>query len=102
MRRVLLITACLVAGFAAAAPAQAATPVAAGVYTLASGASGKCVDVTGASTASSALLLQTACNAAATEQQWKAVAENSGQFQLANVNSGKCIDVPSSTTMSGT
>ncbi|WP_328471489.1 RICIN domain-containing protein [Actinoplanes sp. NBC_00393] len=78
--------------------AAAVAPVAGGVYTLASGASGKCVDVTGASTANSALLVQVACNAAATDQQWKV----SAQFNLANVNSGRCIDVPSASTVSGT
>ena len=80
----------------------ATTPAAGGVYTLAAGASGKCIDVTGASTASSALLIQTACNAAATNQLWKAQQQNTGQYQLVNGNSSKCIDVPSSTTTSGT
>ncbi len=81
-------------------PAEAATnPVANGVYQLASGASGKCVDVTGASTANSALLIQTAC-ASATSQQWKA--QGSSQFNLVNGNSTRCIDVPSASTTSGT
>jgi pectin methylesterase-like acyl-CoA thioesterase len=84
-------------------PSDAATtPVTSGVYTLVSGASGKCVDVTGASTASSALLIQTSCNAAATNHQWQANELNSGQFQLVNGNSAKCVDVPSSSTASGT
>ncbi|BCY09055.1 pectinesterase family protein [Actinoplanes sp. L3-i22] len=84
-------------------PSEAATvPVASGVYTLASGASGKCVDVTGASTASSALLIQVACNATAKDQQWTAKQQNTGQFQLVNGNSGKCVDVPSSSSVSGT
>jgi pectate lyase len=79
--------------------AAATTPVANGVYTLASGASGKCVDVTGASTANSALLIQTACGSAGS-QQWKA--QGTGQFTLVNGNSTRCIDVPSGTTTSGT
>nr|BFE60554.1 hypothetical protein GCM10020063_050800 [Dactylosporangium thailandense] len=84
-------------------PSEAATtPVAGGVYTLASGASGKCVDVAGASTASSALLVQLACNTAAADMRWKAVAQNSGQFQLVNGNSAKCVDVPSASTTPGT
>ncbi|WP_433203138.1 RICIN domain-containing protein [Dactylosporangium sp. CS-047395] len=83
-------------------PSQAATaPVGGGVYTLASGASGKCIDVTGASLDNSAPLVQVACNTAARDQQWTAVARGS-QFNLANVNSGRCIDVPSSSTTSGT
>ena len=84
-------------------PSQAATtPVGNGVYTLASGASGKCVDVVGASLDNSALLVQLACNAAAADQQWKAVAGTGNQFNVVNVNSGRCIDVPSGTTTSGT
>ncbi|AWS48656.1 hypothetical protein DKM19_23965 [Streptosporangium sp. 'caverna'] len=83
-------------------PSQAATvPVAGGVYTLASGSSGKCVDVAGASSADGALLVQVACNAAATDQQWKAVARG-GAFNVVNANSGRCVDVPSSSTASGT
>ena len=82
-------------------PSEAATtPVAGGVYELASGASGKCIDVTGASTANSALLIQIACSSTATDQQWKA--SGSSQFNLVNVNSTRCIDVPSSSTTSGT
>ncbi|GAA1000061.1 hypothetical protein GCM10009555_102250 [Acrocarpospora macrocephala] len=84
-------------------PSRAATaPVAGGVYTLASGSSGKCVDVAGASTANGALLVQVACNAAATDQQWQAQAQGSGQFNLVNGNGGRCADVPSSSTVSGT
>ncbi|MFI5909163.1 RICIN domain-containing protein [Dactylosporangium sp. NPDC051541] len=84
-------------------PAEAATtPVGDGVYTLAAGASGKCIDVTGSSVDNSALLVQVACNASATHMQWKAVARGNGQFNLANVNSTRCIDVPSSSTTSGT
>ncbi|MBO3737954.1 RICIN domain-containing protein [Actinoplanes sp. NEAU-H7] len=82
--------------------AAATTPVAGGVYTLASGASGKCVDVTGASLDNSALLVQVACDATATDQQWKAVGQAGGRFNLANGNSGRCVDVPSATTVSGT
>ncbi|XVU22738.1 RICIN domain-containing protein [Actinoplanes sp. CA-054009] len=82
--------------------AAATTPVGGGVYTLASASSGKCVDVTGASADNSAPLIQVACNAAATNQQWKAVAQANGQFNLANGKSGRCVDVPSASTTSGT
>ncbi|MFC7533053.1 RICIN domain-containing protein [Actinoplanes sp. GCM10030250] len=82
--------------------AAAVTPVGGGVYALASGSSGKCVDVTGASADNSALLIQAACDAAATNQQWKAVAQAGGQFNLANGRSGRCIDVPSASAISGT
>ncbi|XVV09849.1 RICIN domain-containing protein [Actinoplanes sp. CA-131856] len=82
--------------------AAATTPVGGGVYTLASSSSGKCVDVTGASADNSALLIQVACDAAATNQRWKAVAQANGQFNLANGKSGRCVDVPSASTTSGT
>ncbi|WP_430785335.1 RICIN domain-containing protein [Actinoplanes sp. G11-F43] len=83
-------------------PSSAATtPVSGGVYTLASGSSGKCVVVSGASTADSAPLVQVACHTAATEQQFKAVAQN-GAFGLTNTRSAKCVDVPNSSTASGT
>jgi pectate lyase len=82
-------------------PSEAATaPVTGGVYQLASGASGKCVDVTGASADNSALLIQTACRSTATNQQWKAA--GSSQFNLVNGLSSRCIDVPSGSTTSGT
>ncbi|MER7281012.1 pectinesterase family protein [Dactylosporangium sp. NPDC000244] len=83
-------------------PSEAATsPTAGGVYTLASGASGKCVDVAGASSANSALLVQIACNSAATDQQFTVIAQGSA-FNLVNTNSGKCVDVPYSSTTTGT
>jgi pectate lyase len=86
---------------AVSAPSNAAsTPTAGGIYTLAAGASGKCIEVPADSTASGALLAQAACAAGATRQQWKVVA-SSGKFNLVNVNSGKCIDVPSGTATSG-
>ncbi len=79
-------------------PSEAAVaPTAGGVYTLASGASGKCVDVSGASSANSALLVQIACSAAATDQQFTLTATGN----LVNTNSGKCIDVPSASSASG-
>ncbi|NUS14120.1 MAG: pectin esterase [Streptomyces sp.] len=81
-------------------PSEAATaPVNGGVYELASGASGKCVDVTGASTANSALLIQIACDAAAADQHWKV--QGSTQFNLVNGNGGRCIDVPGGAATSG-
>jgi hypothetical protein len=75
-------------------PSEAATsPAGGGVYDLASGASGKCIDVSGASTANSALLVQVGCTTA-TDLQWQAVEQSSGQFNLVNGNSTRCIDVP--------
>jgi hypothetical protein len=83
-------------------PSAAATdPGTGGVYELASGASGKCIDVTGAGTGNSVLLVQVACSATATDQEFKAVAQGGG-LGLVNVNSGRCVDVPSASTTSGT
>ncbi|GAA1595723.1 pectinesterase family protein [Actinoplanes couchii] len=79
----------------------AVAPAANGVYTIASGASGKCLDVGGASTANGGLLVQVACNTAAGDQQFTAVAQNGG-FGLVNTTSAKCVDVPYSTTDQGT
>ena len=81
-------------------PSAAATaPVGGGVYELASGASGKCVTVAGASDDNGAQLTQIACSASAAEQQWKA--QGSGPFTLANGNSGRCVDVPNGAATAG-
>lgn len=80
-------------------PSEAATaPVNGGVYQLASAASGKCVDVTGASADNSALLVQSACTTGARHQ---CKVQGSGPANLVNANSTRCIDVPSSSTNSG-
>ncbi|WP_433379754.1 RICIN domain-containing protein [Actinoplanes sp. CA-142083] len=73
----------------------AVAPVAGSTYTLASGASGKCLNAAG--TGNGALLQQLACAG----QQFKVVAQN-GAYGLTDVASGKCVDVPNSTTASGT
>ncbi|MCP2322127.1 pectate lyase [Hamadaea flava] len=78
----------------------AVAPVNGGVYTLASGASGKCVDVVAAGTGNGALLQQLACNAAATDMQFKAVSQ-AGGYGLVNTNSAKCMDVPYADSSSG-
>ncbi|TYB66673.1 hypothetical protein FXF51_16365 [Nonomuraea sp. PA05] len=99
-----IISVCAATALAAtvtAVPARAAVPVANGTYLLASGSSGKCVQVTGSSADNGALLTQIACSTTATSQQFKAVPQGS-VFNLANAGSGRCIDVPDSTTTSGT
>jgi rhamnogalacturonan endolyase len=68
---------------------------------VASGSSGKCADVTGASADNAAPLIQTACTTALTNQQWTAVGRANSQFNLTNGNSGRCIDVPGAGTTSG-
>ncbi len=81
-------------------PAQAATPVANSVYTLASASSGKCVNVSGSGTGNGALLTQLACDASNSAQQFRVVAQNGG-YGLVNVNSGRCVDVPNYSTDTG-
>ncbi len=80
--------------------AASAAPDNNAVYLLANGSSGKCLQVSGASTANAALLVQIACNNAATDQQFRTVAQGAG-FGLVNVNSGRCADVPSGSGTSG-
>ncbi|XVU20984.1 RICIN domain-containing protein [Actinoplanes sp. CA-054009] len=77
----------------------AVAPAAGGVYTVASGSSGKCLQVAG--TANGGLLTQIACSTAATSQLFGAVAQN-GAFGLTNTASGKCVDVPNSSSAAGT
>jgi rhamnogalacturonan endolyase len=81
-------------------PAAAAAPLAGGIYTLANGSSGKCLEVAGGSVDNGALLQQAACTAGATRQHWTVQASGSS-FNLVNVGSTRCADVPSSSTTSG-
>ncbi|WP_426511312.1 RICIN domain-containing protein [Dactylosporangium sp. McL0621] len=102
MRRIALTAAAaaVVAGGVAVAvrPAEAAgAPVAGGTYTLASGASGKCLNVSGTGTANGDLLVQLACS----NQQFRVVAQN-GAYGLVGVAGGKCVDVPNSSATAGT
>ncbi|MEV6304496.1 pectinesterase family protein [Actinoplanes sp. NPDC051861] len=90
----LALPAGLVVAFAL--PSEAAVaPVSGGVYTLASGSSGKCVQAAG--TANGGLLTQVTCSAA---NSFQAVAQNGG-FGFTNSASGRCVDVPYSDTTAG-
>ncbi len=84
-----------------ALPANAAAPADGGVYTVAVGASGKCLEVAGGSADNGALLQQNSCSAGSTRQQWRVVSSSAGGFTLANVGSTRCADVPSGSTTSG-
>jgi hypothetical protein len=55
------------------------------------------LDVTGVSTADSALL-QLWAYGGGTNQQWLPVVESDGSYHFVNRNSGKCLDVPSAST----
>nr|WP_062339155.1 RICIN domain-containing protein [Herbidospora sakaeratensis] len=89
MKRSLLVAALLLG--VTALPAQAAAPVANGVYTLASASSGKCLTVAG--TANGGLATQVACVATSTAHQWRAVPQGS-VFNLVNGASTRCLDAP--------
>jgi len=70
--RIVAVAATLAATVVTVLPAEAATaPVSGGVYTLANGASGKCLEVAGGSVDNGALLQQSACDATAARQQWR-------------------------------
>ncbi|MBB5867956.1 pectinesterase [Allocatelliglobosispora scoriae] len=97
----MLLTAVPLSALLLSAPSEAAsTPTAGGVYTLVPGASGKCLEVPGGSTASGTLLTQAACSAGAARQQWRVTA-SAGKFNLVNVGSGMCVDVPGGASTSG-
>jgi hypothetical protein len=55
------------------------------------------LDVTGVSTADSALL-QLWAYGGGTNQQWLPVVESDGSYHFVNRNSGKCLDVPNAST----
>ena len=57
---------------------------------------GKCMDITGASTANGTLIELWQCNGGG-NQQWQAT-----NGQLVNPASGKCLDDPGSNTANGT
>ncbi|MBL7253472.1 RICIN domain-containing protein [Paractinoplanes lichenicola] len=99
MKRKLLLPLALVLALLPITPAAAATPIAGGVYTLASASSGKCVQAAG--TGNGGLLTQVACSTTNTSQLFTAASQN-GAFGLTNSASGKCLDVPNSSTATGT
>ncbi|MET3549636.1 beta-glucanase (GH16 family) [Paenibacillus favisporus] len=71
-----------------------------GVYTLASKASGKVMDVVDVSMASGAKIQQWT-NYTATNQQFRIESTGDGYYKLTAVHSGKVLDVPNSSTASG-
>ena len=63
------------------------------------GHSGKCLDVTGSSTANGAKIVQYQCNRT-TNQLWKLIRSGS-YYMLQAYHSNKCIDVPRSSRSNG-
>ncbi|MEU6198251.1 RICIN domain-containing protein [Streptomyces sp. NPDC047061] len=66
-------------------------------HTLTNSGSSMLLDVTGASTASNANIIQ-ASGTGGTDQKWTLTKVSSNIYTLKNVNSGLCLDVPSKST----
>ncbi|MFC8796616.1 RICIN domain-containing protein [Promicromonospora sp. NPDC057138] len=67
---------------------------------LVNGNSGKCLDVSGFSTADGGKVQQWTCTGG-TNQQWQVQAVAGGYVQIANLNSDRCLDVSASSTANG-
>lgn len=84
------------------AAAKVAQPgaLADGNYTITSAFSGKCVDITSASTADGAQVQQYQCNGTGA-QKFALKNMGSGWYRLLNTNSGKAIDISGASTADG-
>jgi hypothetical protein len=88
----------LVAALVPAVAAKAATTAAAGIQIRAAH-SGKCLNVSGASTADRAKIIQYTCaGAAATNDKFKIVPRGGGNYWIQVVGSGKCLNVSGNST----
>jgi chitinase len=72
----------------------------AGAYRLVNKASGRCVDISGPSTADGALIHQWACHTG-TSQLWTMEATDSGYYRFVSRHSGKALDVKDVSTADG-
>ena len=61
---------------------------------------GKCIDISGASTSNGAALIQSSCNGR-TSQQWTLRSVGSNTYRLSAASSGKCMDVSGASTADG-
>ena len=90
---------------AAASNSSLATPAAVDLYyQFVNYNSGKCLDVTGRSTANGAVLQQWTClsGSTAANQGWFFIpAATSGYYTVVNLNSNKCLDVTGRSTANG-
>jgi hypothetical protein len=75
-------------------------PNAQGVYAFVNRASGKCLDVYGASRDDGTAAVQWHCHGGA-NQQWRPQ-QNGNGYLLVNVNSGKCLGVQNANPAAGT
>ncbi|MFJ8024567.1 RICIN domain-containing protein [Streptomyces sp. NPDC096311] len=69
-------------------------------YELVNVKSGKCLQISGASTADGAVAVQSTCTGAS-QQLWTKAAVIGGYVTCANVNSGKCLEVAGASTANG-
>jgi len=79
------------------AAAGTVQPGTAGTVTLTARNSGKCLDVTGASTANNTAVKQFTCNGGG-NQRWQPVDAGGGFVRLLAGHSGKCLDVADAST----
>jgi len=80
--------------------ANSSNIISGGIYTLASKASGKVLDVTDVSLADGAKMQQWT-NYSASNQRFKVESTGDGYYKLTAVHSGKVLDVPNSSNASG-
>ncbi|MFF3335696.1 RICIN domain-containing protein [Streptomyces sp. NPDC002888] len=69
-------------------------------YELVNVNSGKCLQISGASTADGAVAVQSTCTGAA-QQLWTKTTVIGGYVTFTNVNSGKCLEVAGGSTANG-
>lgn len=69
-------------------------------YELVNVNSGKCLQISGASTADGAVAVQSTCSGAS-HQLWTRTAVIGGYVTFANVGSGKCLEVAGASTANG-
>ncbi len=80
--------------------ANSSEPADGSTHNLTAGNSGLVMDVSGASTANGAKVIQWS-NHGGTNQQWTVHSVSGHVFTLVNVNSGKCLEVPNQSTSEG-
>jgi len=93
-------TVVLAAALVPAASAQAAVTPAAGIQ-IKIAHSNKCLNVSGASTANSAKIVQYGCSSTATNDKFKLVPKGNGNYWIQGVGSGKCLNVAGNSTANG-
>jgi O-glycosyl hydrolase len=98
--------------FSSATPAQSITtyvinnvsftsgPISNGVYKVVGRNSGKLLDVSGASTAQGAQVIQWPWNNGA-NQQWRFERQSDGTYRITNINSGQALDISGGSTADG-